>query len=97
MICKSWNVVGTCGGGTSSLPLYIFPDKFGHRVGVMIFTEEVRLYGNQSVKLAVSWELDMERYVGEGCWCYAPLLVVSTPFRPGFEFIQIDAFVKCAA
>ena len=67
------------------------------RVGVERFTEEVEKYGDQSIKLGVSWELDMERYVGEGRWRYLPRLAVLTVGKPGFQFMQSGAFVEYAA
>jgi hypothetical protein len=54
--------------------------------------EEVRRYGDETIQLGVSYELDMERYVGEGRWCYLPRLAVS-----GVPFMQSDAFVEYAA
>ena len=54
--------------------------------------EEVRLHGDETIQLGVSYELDMERYVGEGRWCYLPRLAVST-----VPFMQSDAFVEYAA
>ena len=56
--------------------------------------EEVRLHGDGSILLGVSYELDMERYVGEGRWCYLPRLAVS---QAGFPFMQGEAFVEYAA
>ena len=68
------------------------------RFGAEEFTEEVRKHGNQSVKLGVSWELDIEIFFGKGRWCYSLLLAVSTHFRPRehIDFMQSDAFVECA-
>ena len=40
-----------------------------HRVKVERFTEEVEQNGYQSIDFGVSWEMDMERFVGEGSWC----------------------------
>ena len=61
------------------------------------FEEEVEREGDEAVQLGVSFELDMERYVGEGRWCYLPRLAVSTVARAGFPFMQGDAFVEYAA
>ena len=65
-------------------------------VQVERFEEEVERKGDEAVQLGVSFELDMERYVGEGRWCYLPRLVVSTVERPGFQFMQSGAFVEYA-
>ena len=36
------------------------------------FEEEVEREVDEVVQLGVAFELDMERYVGEGRWCYLP-------------------------
>ena len=36
------------------------------------FAEEVKRKGHETVQLGVAFELDMERYVGEGRWCSLP-------------------------
>ena len=61
------------------------------------FEEEVERKGDEVVQLGVAFELDMERYVGEGRWCYLPQLAVSTVERAGFQFMKSDAFVKYTA
>ena len=61
------------------------------------FEEEVKREGHEAVQLGVAFELDMERYVGEGRWCYLPQLAVSTVEREGLQFMKSDAFVEYAA
>ena len=53
--------------------------------------------GHEAVQLGVAFELDMERYVSEGRWCYLPRLAVSTVERAEFQFMKSDAFVEYAA
>ena len=66
-------------------------------VQVERFEGAVERKGEEAVQLGVSYDLDMERYVGEGRWCYLPRLAVSTVGKTGFQFMQSGAFVEYAA
>ena len=71
--------------------------RFSDHVQTERFEEEVTRVGDEAVQLGVAFELDMERYVGEGRWCYLPRLAVSTVERGGFQFMKSRAFVEYAA
>ena len=71
--------------------------RFSDHVQTERFEEEVKRVGDEAVQLGVAFELDMERYVGEGRWCYLPRLAVSTDERAELQFMKGEVFVEYAA